>query len=63
MTKSRAFRVGQSFSKLGVLSKASQAEPEAIGGAAGTASHDSAATLPASGSIGEQAFVAATNTL
>ena len=63
MTKSRAFRVGQSFSKLGVLSKASQAEPEAIGGAAGTASHDSALTLPASATIGEQAFVSATNTL
>ena len=62
MTKSRAFRVGQSFSKLGVLSKASQAEPEAIGGAS-TASHDSALTLPASAAIGEQAFVSATNTL
>ena len=62
MTKSRAFRVGQSFGKLGVLSKASQLDPEAVGGAS-TASHDSSATLPASAAIGEQAFVSATNTL
>ena len=29
---SRTFKVGQAFGKRGVLSKATQAEPEAIGG-------------------------------
>ena len=55
MTKSRAFKVGQSFGKRGVLSNATQAEPEAI--STELTIYANTAAFPTSGNIsGAQAF-------
>ena len=55
MTKSRAFKVGQSFGKRGVLSNATQAEPEAI--STELTVYANTAAFPTSGNItGAQAF-------
>ena len=53
---SRTFKVGQAFGKRGVLSKATQAVPEEVGGG-GVTAYANLAAFPSSGNtVGDYAF-------